>query len=233
MLLVFFAVRKGCCYSVFRGDERLEADFNRPVDSEFVIIPAQGAIHIGAVGRGDFVMKIRNVAENKKAMGATWRDPETIVGFGIEHITIPYAIGGRAFAKIDQHIENCAGGNPYELALRGITRLVVESTQDMLGGTAVVVLDEVEIQTSLTKCLAIPCLHKETPRVAEDFWFQKPGIMNFSGDFFHKVEPRISRMGTNKKRQVGLVSLGPSLKDGAKIVAIAGFAEAGNGFFES
>jgi hypothetical protein len=70
----------------------------------------------------------------------------------------------------------------------------------MLGGTAVVILNKVKVQTSLTKCLAIPCLHKETSGVAEDFWFQKPCVMDFGWNFFHKVEePRISQMGTDEK----------------------------------
>ena len=41
------------------------------------------------------------------------------MGFGIEHIPVPHAEGGRAFAEINQNIENGAGGDPYKLALGG------------------------------------------------------------------------------------------------------------------
>ena len=63
-----------------------------------------------------------------------------------------------------------------------------------------VVLDKIEIQSGLAKGLAIPCFHEEATGIAEDFWFQKPCVMNFGWNFFHKVEePRISQMGTDEK----------------------------------
>jgi hypothetical protein len=129
-------------------------------------------------------MKIRDVAQHKKAVRATWRNPKTVVGFGIEHISVPYAIGGGAFTEINKDIEDRAGGDPDEFALGGITRLVVETTKHMLGGAAVIVLNEVEIQAHIAKCLAIPCFHKETTGIAIDFWFQQPCIMDLGSDFF-------------------------------------------------
>ena len=83
----------------------------------------------------------------------------------------------------------------------------------MLGGTAVVILNKVKVQTSLTKYLAIPCLHKETSGVAEDFWFQKPCVMDFGWNFFHKVETRITGMDTNEELIAGCVLLGTSLQN--------------------
>ena len=138
-------------------------------------------------------MEIGYITQNKEAVRATWRNPETVVGLGIEHISVPYAVGGGAFTEINKNIEDRARGDPYELALCGITRLVVESSQDMLGRSTVVVLDKIKIQTSLAKCLAIPCFHKETTGIPIDFWFQQPCIMDLGGDFFHKTETPITR----------------------------------------
>ena len=61
---VFFAGRKGGGYGIFRGDKRLEADFDRPVDGEVGIVPDQGAFHVGPVGCGDFVVEVSDIAEN-------------------------------------------------------------------------------------------------------------------------------------------------------------------------
>lgn len=94
MSIIFFAGRKGGGYGVFGGEERLEANFDRPVNGKVGVVPDQGAFHIGAVGLGDFVVEISDIAQNKKTMRATWRNPETVVGFGIEHIPVPYAVGG-------------------------------------------------------------------------------------------------------------------------------------------
>ena len=135
------------------------------------------------------------------------------MGFGIEHIAVPYAVGGLAFAEIYKQSKDGAGGDPYELALRGIAGLIVETTEHMLGGAAVVVLNKVKVQTHIAKCLTIPCFHKEASGIAKDFWFQQPGIMNFGWNFFHKVEPRITRIDTNEELTKGRVSLGPSLQN--------------------
>lgn len=83
----------------------------------------------------------------------------------------------------------------------------------MLGGTTVVVLNKVKVQTSLPKCLAVPGLHKEATGVPKDLWFQKPCVVDFGWDFFHKVEPRITRIDTNEELTTGCVSLGPSLQN--------------------
>ena len=172
MSIVFFAVHKGSGYGVFGRNEWLKADFDRPVDGEVGIVPTQRPFHIRAIGRGDFVVKIGDIAQNKEAVRATWRNSETVVGFGMEHISVPYAVGVGAFTEINKDIEDRPRGDPYELALGGIARLIVETTEHMLGGAAVIVLNEVEIQTHIAKCLAIPRFHKETTGIAKDFWFQ-------------------------------------------------------------
>ena len=169
--IVFFAVGEGRRDGVFGGDKRFEADLNGPVDGEIGVVPTQGAFHVGSVGCGNFVVEVGDVADHEEAMGAAGRHPEAVVRFGIEHISIPHTKGRRAFAEIDQHIKNGAGGDPYELALRCVAGLVVQPAEDMLGGAAVIVLDEVEIQPRIGEGLAVPCLHKETTGVAEDFGF--------------------------------------------------------------
>jgi hypothetical protein len=39
-------------------------------------------------------VEVSDVAQNKEAMRATWRNPESVVGFGIEHISVQYTVGG-------------------------------------------------------------------------------------------------------------------------------------------
>ena len=77
-------------------------------------------------------MEVGYIAQDKEAVRATRRNPETVVGFGIEHISVPYAVGGGAFTEINKDIEDSARGDPYEFALGGIARLIVETTEDML-----------------------------------------------------------------------------------------------------
>ena len=168
---IFFAVFKGRCSGILGGDKRVDANLDGPLDGKVGIIPAESALCIRAIRGSDLVVKVGHIAQHKEAVGAAGWNPKPIVGFVVEHITIPHPISRRALAKIDEHIEDRARSDPDEFALRRIARLVVQAAKDMPGGTAVIVLDKIEVEACLAESLAVPAFHEKAARIAKNSGF--------------------------------------------------------------
>ncbi len=169
--IILLTSRKSRGHGILGGDERLDANLNGPFDGKVGIVPAESALRFRAVGGRNLVMEIGHIAQHKEAVGAAWWDPKPIVGFCVEHISIPHTVGGRALAKIDEHIEDRARSDPDEFALRRIARLVVQAAKDMSGRTAVVVLDKIKVEVRLSEYLAVPAFHEKAARIAKNSGF--------------------------------------------------------------
>lgn len=129
--VVFFAVFEAGRDFVFGGEDWLDADFQRPVDGEFGIIPQQSPFGMGIVRRGDLVMEIRGVAHHQEAMGTTGWDIEAFMRIRRQHVSIPHPIGRRALTQIDDYVVYGAGSYPNQFSLGGIADLVVEPAKHM------------------------------------------------------------------------------------------------------
>jgi len=178
-LRVFFAVLKAWSGFVFGGENRLDADFQRPVDGKVGIIPAQHAFGLWIVRRGDFVVEIRRITHHQETMRTARRNVKAFVGISGQHISVPDSEGGRTSTQIDENIEHGAGGHPNQLSLCRISILIVQPAQNVLGRSAVVVLHEIKIEPDLAESLAVPRFEEESARVTEDLRLQKPRIVNF------------------------------------------------------
>lgn len=118
-------------------------------------------------------------------MRATWRHPEAFVGFGGEHVAIPFAEGRGAFPKIHQYIEHRAGGDPHELPLGRGAALVVQATENILCGAAVVVLHEIGADAELGEGFLVPRFEEKTARVAENTRPEQERPVDFCGIASH------------------------------------------------
>jgi hypothetical protein len=104
---------------------------------------------------------------------------------GREVITIPCPVGWGTFAEIDQHVIDRARSDPNKLSLGSIPRLIVEPSQNVLGGTGMVVLNKVKISNEVMEGPLVPGLQKKAPGVTEDLRLQQVGVVDFGGEFLH------------------------------------------------
>ena len=108
-------------------------------------------------------------------MGESRRYPKHFfVVFG-QDFPDPLTKGARGTAYIHRHIENLAFDYTYQLTLR-LLYLIMQSPENELSGTAVVVLNEIEINTALLVLSPVPALQEKTPIVPEDIGLDKYDI---------------------------------------------------------
>ena len=74
--------------------------------------------------------------------------------------------------QIDDNVENGSGRNPDKLPLSGFSRLIVQTAQNVLGRSAVVVLDKVGGNAQTGEGVAVPALEEKPPGVTEYFGFE-------------------------------------------------------------
>ncbi len=121
-------------------------------------------------------------------MSASRRNPETLVNFCREPVAVPKAESRRALPEINQNIEDSTRSHPDELPLCCGSSLVVEASEDMTRGAAMVVLHKVGIDAKVPEGVPIPRLEEEASGVAEDLGLEEEGVMDFSGEFGHRRE---------------------------------------------
>ena len=107
------------------------------------------------------------------------------MGFGGEHVAIPFSEGGRTLAQIDEDIEDGAGGDPDEFALGRRAALVVEPAEDILCGAAVIVLHEIGVDSELGESFLVPALEKKSASVAENAGTEEKRSVDFCGVACH------------------------------------------------
>ena len=130
-------------------------------------------------------MEVGRIAHHQKSMSASRGYPEPLMRVGREVISVPCPVGWGAFPEIDQHVVDRAGSDPNKLPLGSITRLIVESSQDVLGGTGMVVLNKVKISNEVMECRLVPGLQEKAPCVTEDLRFQQEGVVDFGRELLH------------------------------------------------
>jgi hypothetical protein len=102
-----------------------------------------------------------------------------------EVIPIPCPVGWGTFAEIYQHVIDRAGSNPNKLSLGSIPRLIVEASQNVLGGTGMVVLNKVKISNEVMEGPLVPGLQKKAPGVTKDLRFQQKCVVDFGRKLLH------------------------------------------------
>jgi hypothetical protein len=63
--------------------------------------------------------------------------------------------------------------------------LIVEPSQNVLGGTGMVVLNKVKISNEVMEGLLVPGLQEKAPGVTKYLRFQQKGVVDFGGEFLH------------------------------------------------
>ena len=90
-----------------------------------------------------------------------------------------------SFSEDQQGHQKQFRGDPDQLSLGGITRLVVESPEDISRRAGVIVLNKIGINAEAPKCFAIPRLEEEAPGITEYLRLQQKCIVDFSGVLLH------------------------------------------------
>ena|GEM_PF-6836643 len=129
-------------------------------------------------------MKIGHFTQHEKSVSATGRHPETLVRIGCEEVSVPDAKRWRTLAEVNDGIKDGARRDPNQLALSRVACLIVETTQNVLPGAAMVILNEVGVKSEFAKSRPVPGLEKKAAFVAEDSGLEQPCIVNFCGILF-------------------------------------------------
>lgn len=188
MSIVLLAFSEGCCCCVLWGNDGLNPDLNRPGDPQPRIIPPQGPLGCRCIGSGHLVVEVGRVAHHKKSMRAAGRNPEPLMGIRRQVVAIPCPVSGRAFPEINEDIIDCSGGDPDELALSRLTHLIMQATENMFGGSRVVILNKVKISHKVAEDGLVPGLQEESTGIAEDLRLQQVGVVDFGGELLQNGE---------------------------------------------
>jgi len=194
-------------YGILGGDLGNNPDFQRPFDTDGEVVPSQCSFNGDGVRFGAFVVKIGRFTHHEKSVGATGRHPKTLMRIGCKEVSVPDAKRRRTLSEVNDGIEDGARRHPNQFTLSRVACLIVETTQNVPTGAAVVILNEVQLETKVAKCRPVPRLEKKASFVAEYGGFQEPRIVNFCWIFFH------------------LSIFQASGHDGFEVGAVAGFAE--------
>src|SRR5438034_2927978 len=95
---------------------------------EFRIVPEDTALVLRRVEIRRLVEHFGEFTQNAEPVREPYRDPEQFVRFGAQANAFPPAQPGRAAPDIHRHIENLAGDDTNELALR-LMDLVMQPAQ--------------------------------------------------------------------------------------------------------
>jgi len=102
----------------------------------------------------------------------------------------PSAISWGALADIDGDIEDFTHNCSYKLALR-VMELIVQTAQDTLSGTGMVVLHKILMPAKCIKLRLTEGLQEKSPMIAKDFGLNQNHFRNGSANKFHyKFPPR-------------------------------------------
>src|SRR2546425_426565 len=113
------------------------------------------------------------------------RDPGQALGRGIGPERDRPAEGRRAAPDVDRDVEDLAGDDPDDLALR-LPDLIVQAAQHAAPRARVVVLHEVRVQAGgLAERLAVVAFQKEAALVAEDFRLEDENLRDLGRDDLH------------------------------------------------
>ena len=115
-----------------------------PVNTQLLIHKLNASIGFGMIEVVALVLEDGNIAEHRKAMGKTTGNEELAVVVLAKLYGNMLTIGGRSLTDVDSDIKYLALDATHNLALRIGRTLVVETTNDTIGGHAFVVLYELD-----------------------------------------------------------------------------------------
>ena len=152
-----------------REDDRVGVD--RPVDGDIGIIPGNAAIRFRRIKAGDLVGNFGIRLQRTEAVGEALRDQQLLPVFRTQGHADPLAKGRGAMTDIDRNVKDRAANDPDQLVLTMGRDLEMQTAQGAGGRRqGVVVLCEIEVQSSLFKRLAIIDLGKKSAMIAKFFW---------------------------------------------------------------
>ena len=126
---------------VFSAEDGL-LDGDAPVDAQLFVHELDASIGLGVVVVVALVLENGNIAEHGKAMSKTAGDEDLTMVVARELDGDMLTKGGGTTADVDNDIKNSTLNTTHELALRVGHALIVEATNDAVGGHALVVLNE-------------------------------------------------------------------------------------------
>ena len=186
----FCAVGEACGLAVLAGQDGAVVDL-RPVDGDIRGVPDQAVFVIRCVVVGALVEELSPRAGDQEAVGKSGWHPQLVLVVFTQELTHPLAEGGRALAQVDGDIEDFAARDPHQFAL-GLAQLVVQATQDAVGGFAVVVLHELVVSAVLLKLGLAEGFHEEATFVAEYLGLDQDDVGDGQRDVFHGFSPAVA-----------------------------------------
>jgi len=116
-----------------------------PVYAEGGVVEADASFRLGMVELIALVLEDGDIGEDGKAVSKALGDEELTVVALVELHGNVTAVGGRAGAQVDGHIEHGTTNATHELGLRERRALEMETADDAARAHALVVLHEVDV----------------------------------------------------------------------------------------
>jgi hypothetical protein len=161
-----------------------------PVYTQKRIVPWNSALARRIIVVGALVQHVYRIRHCTEAMCKAWRDPERLPGDIVQCDPHPVTECRRSATYVDRNVKNAAPHHAHELALR-FSDLIVEASQDIAHGPAVIVLNEFDWKSRDCKLLLIECLEKESARIFPDSWADESHFFEGRSRYFH-----VTPMGT-------------------------------------
>lgn len=181
---------------------REDGAYNGPRDAYIGIVPQYSRLTVRVIKRCAFVLNFGEIRKNAEATGkAGWR-PHLFFVFGGADDTEPFAEGRRAFANVDGDEKRRTECHAHQFAHRG-SPLKVKPSKDVLGGSRVVVLNEVCRETKRGELISAECFHEEAAIVFIHFGHNDGSAIQVFGlnAELHKPYYSRKRVATLKLRQ--------------------------------
>lgn len=156
-----------------------------PFDAKFRIIPPHTSLGFRLVGTRAFVLEVRKLADNEKPVRTALRDPDLTVTLCIKPIAVPQTKGRGRHTQVNNHVKYRAACHPYEFILREWSYLVVQATQHITAGSAVVILDKLTVYSDVGKDAAIPRFKEKAAAITVHYRPERPCSVNLCGYFLH------------------------------------------------
>lgn len=152
---------------VFSAEDGL-LNGDAPVDAQLFVHELDASIGLGVVVVVALVLENGNIAEHGKAMSKTAGDEDLTMVVARELDGDMLTKGGGTTADVDNDIKNSTLNTTHELALRVGHTLIVEATDDTIGGHALVVLNELYGAYQLVELALREGLEEIATRVLKD-----------------------------------------------------------------
>ena len=158
---------------------------NLPVDTQLFVHKLNAGIGLGMVEVVALVLENGNITQYGKSMGEATGDEELAVVVLAELYGYMLTIGGRSLADVDNDIEHPALDTTHNLALRIGGTLKVKTTNDTIGGHALIVLDKLYGTHLLVELTLRKGLEEIATGILEHSRLYDDNTLKGGRDYFH------------------------------------------------